>query len=207
MSSVSTAGVVAVLIAGVSLTRGCGLIVHTELVRRAQTSYNDPTFGNGFVERVLQANPGAVQAGAPFPDTMYDGLCAGGRYHEVAEDTHWGHWQITAWDYFHEKYPHPENNPKAQTLMAFLLGVASHSVADIGWHNLSGLKDGLIQMLADTTFDGVYNTAHHFTDVGGDIIGMELWNASFHREWVVPTGRTNGTYLLEMGPILFLLPP
>ena len=45
----------------VALAKGCGIIVHTELVRRAQTSYNDPTFGNGFVAQVLANNPGAAQ--------------------------------------------------------------------------------------------------------------------------------------------------
>ena len=45
----------------VALAKGCGVIVHTELVRRAQTSYNDPTFGNGFVAQVLASYPGAAQ--------------------------------------------------------------------------------------------------------------------------------------------------
>ena len=49
------------LLSLVALAKGCGIIVHTELVRRAQTSYNDPTFGNGFVAQVLANHPGAAQ--------------------------------------------------------------------------------------------------------------------------------------------------
>ena len=59
---------------------------------------------------------------------MYDGLCAEGRYHQISEDVHWGEYQVKAWEYFQETYPDPTNDPKAQTLMSFLLGVASHSV-------------------------------------------------------------------------------
>lgn len=62
-------------------------------------------------------------------------------------------------------------------------------VSDVSWHSLSRLKDGMIRMLADTTFatafGGSYNDAHTFADVGGDILGEGEWNSSFYVDWQV----------------------
>ena len=38
-------------------------------------------------------------------------------------------------------------------------------------------------MLADTTYDGDFNTAHDFADLGGDIIGVTEWDTSSANKW------------------------
>ena len=56
-------------------------------------------------------------------------------------------------------------------------------VADVSWHNLEGLKDGMIRMLADTTFDGDYDSAHTFADTGGDILRTGEYDSEFYVDW------------------------
>jgi hypothetical protein len=56
-------------------------------------------------------------------------------------------------------------------------------VADVLWHNLQDIKDGLIEMLAATTFDGNFGLAHDFTDFGGDILGVTDWDTSYANKW------------------------
>ena len=58
-----------------------------------------------------------------------------------------------------------------------------NQVADVSWHSLAGLKDGMIRMLADTSFGGSYSDAHTFADGGGDILGNVEWNSSFYVDW------------------------
>ncbi len=70
--------------------------------------------------------------------------------------------------------------------MAFLMGVTSHQVADVSWHSLGGLKDGLITMLAAMNFDGNYGDAHTLADFGGDILGVVEWNTTYSDQWYVP---------------------
>ena len=90
-------------------------------------------------------------------------------------------------DYFRETYPNPLGNKDAENLIAFLLGITSHQVADVSWHSLSGLKDGMITMLSQTSFNGNWNSAHQYADFGGDILGMLEWNTTMLDEWYVPT--------------------
>ena len=78
-------------------------------------------------------------------------------------------------------------NKDAENLIAFLLGITSHQVADVSWHSLSGLKDGMITMLSQTSFNGNWNSAHQYADFGGDILGMLEWNTTMLDEWYVPT--------------------
>ena len=59
----------------------------------------------------------------------------------------------------------------------------SIKVSDVLWHSLSGLQDGMITMLADTTFGGNWDRAHTFADVGGDILGVVEWDSSFYANW------------------------
>ena len=49
--------------------------------------------------------------------------------------------------------------------------------------NLEGLKDGMIRMLADTTFGGDYNSAHTFADTGGDILRTGEYDSEFYVDW------------------------
>ena len=42
-------------------------------------------------------------------------------------------------------------------------------VADVSWHSLEGLKDGLITMLSETSFDGRWSDAHSYADFIGKL--------------------------------------
>ena len=86
----------------------------------------------------FREHQGAFQAGAPYPDTFYNSLCKNGDLHQVSEDVHWGHFQKVAWDYFRQTYPDPIGNYDAEALIAFILGLTSHQVADVSWHSLEG---------------------------------------------------------------------
>lgn len=101
----------------------CGVATHEEIINRAQAHYNNQIFGDGEVKRILKERAGAFQAGAPFPDAFYSPLCHNGDFHDISEDTHWGLFQKTAFDYFHKKYPDPIGNKNAENLLAFLLGM------------------------------------------------------------------------------------
>lgn len=56
-------------------------------------------------------------------------------------------------------------------------------MADTSWHNLKGLKDGFLQMLADTSFKGIYDNAHSFGDLADDFIGLGYWDISYQIDW------------------------
>ena len=56
-------------------------------------------------------------------------------------------------------------------------------MADVLWHNLEGIKDGLIEMLSETTFDGDFGKAHDLADFGGDILGVVEWDTSYADKW------------------------
>ena len=43
----------------------------------------------------------------------------------------------------------------------------------------------MIQMLADTTFGGDYNSAHTFADTGGDILRTGEYESKFYVDWFV----------------------
>ncbi len=48
---------------------------------------------------------------------------------------------------------------------------------------LNWLQDGLIEMLAETTFDGDFGAAHDLADFGGDILGVVEWDTSYANKW------------------------
>ena len=50
--------------------------------------------------------------------------------------------------------------------------MTSHQVADVSWHSLEGLRDGMITMLSQTSFNGQWQTAHSYADFVGDIVGI-----------------------------------
>ena len=81
--------------------------------------------------------------------------------------------QTRGWTRLFVTPPFPSNS--------FHLSVSQ--VADTLWHNLEDLKDGLIEMLAETTFDGDFNVAHDLADFGGDVLGVTEWDTSYANKW------------------------
>ena len=80
---------------------GCGVLTHTEIVHRSVQKlsaggfFEDPLSDSGsldvrMVPIVYEKYQAAFQAGAPYPDSFYAGICFHGKYSDVSEDTHWG---------------------------------------------------------------------------------------------------------------------
>jgi hypothetical protein len=74
-------------------------------------------------------------SGAPFPDSLF--TC--GDDHDAGETAHWTPFQMAAATYIRETYPQwaTEGRDSAGAgLVAFMLGVTSHYIADMNWHGL-----------------------------------------------------------------------
>lgn len=81
-------------------------------------------------------------------------------------------------EYMRDRYPPPlqPDNIQGQRFLAFLLGIASHQIADVVWHgSLTGCPNGFIDATAWESFDGDKEKAHSSVDPGGDsVIDYEL---------------------------------
>ncbi|KAJ1734744.1 hypothetical protein LPJ61_000913 [Coemansia biformis] len=146
----------------------CGPAVHNEAAERArQWFYEGPGAAAGgrvaAIRDILDRHPESLQAGTVFPDWGYGCMSMD----EEAEAAHWSPFMEHGVAHFLETYRRPFS-ARAEQLLAFLFGVASHQVADEQWHSLSGLREGLMRVLAASTFGGDYSRAHDVLDVGGD---------------------------------------
>ncbi|XP_071501888.1 phosphatidylinositol-glycan-specific phospholipase D-like [Diadema antillarum] len=165
---------------------GCGITTHIEIGHRA-TQYFKDTRGQVDYKQLIIENQDAFQAGNPYPDAYYDSPCQGGKYHDVSEDTHWALFLKTTVEYIRQHYPKPWNED-ARKLVVFLLGFASHQVADISWHSL-GIDQGFLTTMGDINFFGSFPNAHSVGDIGGDILSeaeFELSYISTLQNWYVP---------------------
>ncbi|CAF0939178.1 unnamed protein product [Rotaria sordida] len=175
---------------------GCGITTHIEVSHRAQELWLHQPIYRQYVLR----HQDALQAGSPYPDIMYNSLCFGGILHQVAEDTHWYPFMKIAIEYMRERYPPPllPNNVDGQKLLVFLLGVASHQVADAVWHgSLTGCPNGLIDATAWESFNDNREMAHDSADTGGDaVINYELpiGYIGLINKWFVPSKELEEIY-------------
>lgn len=78
-------------------------------------------------------------------------------------------------------------NIKAEKLLAFLFGMASHQASDTSWHGLGGLREGLMHTAKYADFNGDYSAAHDYMDTGGDMIGSYMWKMDSVYQWYVPS--------------------
>lgn len=71
----------------------------------------------------------------------------------------------TAANYIYEnlKKPWTEEDEK---LVAFVMGIQSHSISDIVWHSLRGIKDGFITTDSKICFNNKWEEAHSNCDQG-----------------------------------------
>ncbi|KAJ1734765.1 hypothetical protein LPJ72_002191 [Coemansia sp. Benny D160-2] len=175
---------------------GCGPAVHNEVAERARRWFHartDDAHGarvmrfRGIMDRQAES----LQAGVTFPDWGYGCLSMD----EEAEAAHWTPFLEHGVEYLRETYSNDKIEGKGEgmysqegeQLAAFLLGMASHMVADELWHSLSGIHDGFIQTLANSTFGGNYAQAHSVLDVGGDFAMAHMNDLRFIRDkWAVP---------------------
>ncbi|XP_015418993.1 PREDICTED: phosphatidylinositol-glycan-specific phospholipase D [Myotis davidii] len=143
--------------------------------------------------QLLLEHQDAYQAGAVFPDAFYPGICQRGRFHEVSESTHWTPFLNASVHYIREHYPPPWEKD-AEKLVAFLLGVTSHMVADVSWHSL-GIEQGFLRTMAAMDFHGSYSEAHPAGDFGGDVLSQFEFNFNYlARHWYVPVEDLLGIY-------------
>ena len=163
------------------------MLTHIEIAHRASFYFADGPDTEESYKSLIAKHQDAFQAGNPYPDAMYAGICYSGDYHDVAEDSHWTPFMVATIDYIRENYPQPWNTT-AEKLVVFLLGFVSHQVADVLWHNL-GVQNGFLQSMADANFHGQFGVAHPIGDVGGDVVGSLEWNKSFVSDvsWYVPS--------------------
>ena len=96
-------------------------------------------------------------------------------------------------------------NKHSNAYMVILLSLLIYStksflqVADVSWHSLEGLKDGMIRMLAETSYDGKYNPAHTYADFVGDIVGIMEWNTTMIDQWYVPVNDLHNIFIEYYG--------
>ncbi|KAJ2043727.1 Intracellular distribution of mitochondria, partial [Coemansia sp. S16] len=166
---------------------GCGPAVHNEAAERARqwfyTSQENAT--SGWISEyrdILDRHPGSLQAGVVFPDWGYGCLSMD----DPAEAAHWAPFLRHGVRYVISQYPRPYSE-RGEQLVAFLFGIASHQIADEQWHSLSGLRDGIMRVLAKSTFDGEYSRAHDAMDVGGDFAMAHMSDLRYILDkWTVP---------------------
>ncbi|XP_041456952.1 phosphatidylinositol-glycan-specific phospholipase D-like [Lytechinus variegatus] len=165
---------------------GCGITTHIEIAHRATQYFKDTRRDVNYKQLILE-NQDAFQAGNPYPDAYYDSICRGGKYHSVSEDTHWSPFLITTIQYIRDHYPQPWNKD-ATKLVVFLLGFASHQVADVSWHSL-GIDQGFLTTMGDINFFGSFPDAHSVGDEGGDVLSEAELDLQYIRtlsNWYVP---------------------
>ena len=93
------------------------------------------------------------------------------------EEAHWTPFQIESVNYIREIYPNWATDGRdldGAGLVAFMLGVTSHYIADINWHGLEVIPsgEGIIRAMGYADFnctDGdLCGTAHSAADTGGE---------------------------------------
>ncbi|KAM5158233.1 phosphatidylinositol-glycan-specific phospholipase D [Mantella aurantiaca] len=162
----------------------CGISTHIEIAQRALEYFNQNERKVNYRE-LLQNHPDAYQAGSVYPDAFYQGLCMQGKYHYVSEDSHWTPFLQASINYIRRTYPLPWNE-RAQKLVAFLFGIASHQVADVSWHSLH-IDQGFLRAMAAIDFHGSYSEAHPVGDFGGDVLSQfELDFNYLESKWYIP---------------------
>ncbi|KAJ1868386.1 hypothetical protein LPJ55_005877, partial [Coemansia sp. RSA 990] len=167
---------------------GCGPAVHNEVAERSrQWFYKQPgTIDSDRISvyrDILDRHPETLQAGTVFPDWGYGCMSMD----DEAEAAHWTPFLEHGLRYLHAKYPFPFTSAKAEQLVAFLFGIAAHQVSDEQWHSLSGMHEGIMRVLADSTFQGDFARAHDVLDVGGDFALAHMNDLKYMLDkWTVP---------------------
>lgn len=108
---------------------------------------------------------------------------------------HWPPFLKAAVEYVRDTYPQPENNDKAQALIAFLFAVSGHQVQDAAWHSI-GLLMGFIDEVSKIDCKESFSCAHETLDWGGDAI--------FGKRYSGQKGAADWAYVLLFGILLMI---
>jgi hypothetical protein len=157
----------------------------------------------------------SIVSGSSFPDYLYH--CASD--HAAGEVTHWSIFQVESIRYIHDRYEYilknsntslsdinndtyKDDKVKLYHLLAFMLGIVSHSQSDIEWHGLHGNVNalprgyGLIQYICAVDYDytdgSLCDEGHSIADLGGEFVAAvntNVSNPSWFQpdQWVLPT--------------------
>ena len=181
----------------VCIADACGVTTHNVISNTAfEKILNDPTIN---YKDIIRNNRNYFQSGSAFPDWGYQ--CPLGMIndtladilHNAAESAHWINFMRTGINYLNTTYQRPWNTD-AQRLLAFLLGVVSHSVADILWHDIGVIgatRQGFIQAMCESDFNcsskGYDSNVHFLADAGGEFVNAKFYDLSFiEQDWALP---------------------
>ena len=175
----------------------CGITTHNVISNTAFEKLSGDSTVN--YKDIIRNNRNYFQSGSAFPDWGYG--CPLGDFNatfgdilsNASETAHWIPFMKAAVKYLNTTYQRPWNTD-AQRLLAFLLGVASHSVADILWHDIGIIgvtRQGFIQAMCESDFNcrgQSYNSDVHGTaDTGGEFVNAKFYDLSFiQQDWVLP---------------------
>ncbi|ORX45473.1 hypothetical protein DM01DRAFT_1339982 [Hesseltinella vesiculosa] len=148
------------------LVWGCGILVHNEVTARSIELFEPTDTVEHEVRHLLLTYPDYSQPGSFFPDWGYQ--CLG--HDSQAENTHWAPFIKASLEYIRDTYPRPWTDDHVKGLVAFVLGILSHDIADVEWHSLNGLPNYFMQVMASMDFGGDIAKAHKVADTGGEAV-------------------------------------
>ena len=90
-------------------TEACGTSTHISIAHEASVFFASPKAYPTDYAELIRTNQDAFVAGNPYPDAMYPSLCYKGKYHAVAEDTHWAPFLNATVNYIRQNYHQPWN--------------------------------------------------------------------------------------------------
>lgn len=79
---------------------------HIDIAHQAINWFKDARNKTDYRDIILR-HQDAFIGGNPYPDAMYSSLCFGGKFHSIAEDTHWAPFLNATVRYIRKKYPKP----------------------------------------------------------------------------------------------------
>ena len=100
-------GIVFLTLHSIEYATSCGTSTHISIAHEAATFYQGPLDAEVDYALLIRKHSDAFVAGNPYPDAMYPSICFGGKYHQVAEDTHWAPFLNATVNYIRRNYPQP----------------------------------------------------------------------------------------------------
>jgi len=173
-----------VILLQIHFVMNCGVTTHNVIANRALKWYSNE---NQEYKNIITENLEYFQNGAAFPDWGYN--CVLSEFisglPNASETAHWKNFQVETIKYLRSNYNKPWNS-EAKSLISFLFGVVSHSIADIIWHNLANAhksRQGFIQAMANSDFDAqgqpYSSIVHNDADTGGEFMCAHDMDLSF----------------------------
>jgi hypothetical protein len=164
----------------------CGVTTHTIIGKNALEMFHHP-----YKDLILE-HANIFYASLMFPDWGYNCFLDEETLRNASEVAHWLPFQKEGIKYLHDTYSFPWNKD-AEKLVVFLMGVMSHSVADIIWHDLGIINDigqGFIQAMAniDFGFNGqpYDNDLHALADIGGEFMIILQYDQDYPINFSLP---------------------